>query len=286
MGDALVASVLSVGIGLWVWLYLRYGREPPVAPQPEYLEDPPYDWTPIQLARVWNSEGVEYKDFVATLLDMARRGVLSLMAEPVTVLAAEGIAGTTQEYEYSILRAAGSTGHLSEAERYLVEKVLCIKASGRWISYRDLLVEGARNWPELEARFGRWADLAEEEPLPMPLRDPLSARMSWRGMAIALSLMLVTYPLCSLKTAYAVLPFAAGAIMMMLSFTIERRNPNAALARAKWDAYRRHLLDHTTLANEPPHAVEVWGKQAVYAATLGVATKMVDAFEWSEKLYD
>ncbi|HPZ81493.1 MAG TPA: DUF2207 domain-containing protein, partial [Candidatus Atribacteria bacterium] len=80
-------SLLLVGGGvfyiiLFFYYYFRYGREPQVDYEREYEQEPPRDISPSLLGSILNQEGastqVMSRAFLATILDLARRGYLEV----------------------------------------------------------------------------------------------------------------------------------------------------------------------------------------------------------------
>lgn len=272
--------VMVVGAGIWLRLYLRYGLEPVAVSPPERLAEPPYDWTPVQLGLLWNQGGLGLRDMVASLIDLVRRGVLEMRAEPVSVLEAGGLAGVSEEYEYLVARAPGRAGEMTAAERYLVEEIVFRYAGGKEsASLTEAMVEGAREHRAACARVGQWRAMAEEEPTPFPFEDPVSRQMSARGTTLGAALLAGSFLLGAVFPSPMVLALVvvAGAITAG-SGVIRRRSAQGAEALARWQAFRRHLVDVSSLRDVPAHSAAIWERYLVYGVSLGVARRVVDGF--------
>jgi hypothetical protein len=272
--------VTIVGAGIWLRLYLRYGREPvPVSP-PERLAEPPYDWTPVQLGLLWNQGGLGLRDMVASLIDLVRRGVLELRAEPVSVLEAGGLVGVSEEYDCLVARAPGRADEMTAAERYLVDEIVFRYAGGQTsASLTEAMVEGALEHRAACARVARWRTMAEEEPTPFPFDDPVSRQMSARGTTLGAALLAGSFLLGVVFPSVMILALmiVAGA-MTAGSGVIRRRTPEAAEALARWQAFRRHLGEVSSLRDVPPHSAAIWERYLVYGVSLGVARRVIEGF--------
>jgi hypothetical protein len=276
--DYVIVLLTLTSVAAWLWLYLCYGREHRVSAVAGSLKDPPADWTPIQLSRLWTWDRGSVRDPIASILDLVRHDVLYLIPDPVTVLGVGGMSEVTPEFEYSIGRAACHRQNLSSAERYLIEEVIFRGSNADVVSLTDLVVEGARHHPEVFDRLDRWHSLAWDEPPAIPLEDPVSERMSGHGFTIGLMLMLLSFVLAVTGSAFVLLGIGAGGGLLAGSRHIRRRSPEAVQALEEWRAYSRYLGDDLSLADKPAHAVEVWGRHLVYAVTLDVATRAIRQF--------
>src|SRR5208337_1990116 len=70
--------VLGTGIGLWLALYLRFGREYPEPDVPEYLREPLAGWRPIEVGYLWRWGKLDLQDMIAMVMDLVRRGALRI----------------------------------------------------------------------------------------------------------------------------------------------------------------------------------------------------------------
>jgi hypothetical protein len=217
---------------MWVWLYLRYGQEHMPEPCPDTLANPPYDWTPAQVSFLCNWGELCPQDMIATTVDLACRGAINLDAEPVSVFKGGGLLGVDQEYRYFVSRNAAHRGELSPSERYLIEQVLMLTAASHArVPLTDLMIEGARNAGDACGRVEHWRTLAQQEPQPVPLDDPISLDKSWAGAAIGVALALLSYPLVILlRSPHSIGLVVVGGALALGSKAIRRRSQEARRA--------------------------------------------------------
>jgi uncharacterized membrane protein len=67
---------LFVILGLGGLVYFLYGREPKVAYDREYEQEPPSELSPAEVGALLTQGGVDEKEFTATLFDLIRRGAI------------------------------------------------------------------------------------------------------------------------------------------------------------------------------------------------------------------
>jgi hypothetical protein len=282
LASALIAILaMAVAAGTWLYLYLRYGREHVAAPVSGPVAEPPDEWSPVQLGLLWNYGQLQLSDMVASMLDLVRRGVLRLIAEPVSVLEVGGIAGVTQHYDFFIERVPGGDDRLTEAERYLMDEILFRYGSGEGpVSLFDTMVEGARNFQAACGRFDTWRRIAEREPTPFAFEDPLSLRMSRVCVTAGLATLAAGSAIALLWPSILVLPLLLlGTFMIPGSKTVHRRTRDAVAALARWQAFRRHLDEWSAVRDGPAHSVVLLEQYLVYGVSLGVARTVIRAFQ-------
>jgi hypothetical protein len=75
------------------------------------------------------------------------------------------------------------------------------------------------------------------------------------------------------------IPFIAWCLLVTLVEVLggERETPSGLVAAGRWLGLRRHLTDHSLLAEAPPTAVATWDRYLSWGAALGVAESAVHA---------
>ena len=130
LGFLSLAGLLLIGgpMLLYLWWY-RKGRDPPVGLVADYLPEPPSD-LPAGMVGTLIDESADMQDILATVLDLARRGVLEIeeTQEPGFL----GI-GTTSDFVYR--RKSGFAGTLRPYEDTLLDNMF---KSGKKVQLSDL----------------------------------------------------------------------------------------------------------------------------------------------------
>jgi len=183
-----VAAFLLVGFGifyllLFVVYYFRYGREPHLDYQREYEQEPPLDISPCFLGVILSQKrdnSLLSRAFLATILDLARRGFLTVREEERR--------GLLRKREYLVFRFTDRardretvSAELNRFEAEVLDLLFKISKDGEEVSTVDI-----ENWgKEMRAnrsnflRFlGSWGrGLREEfEKRYFKILDPLSEK--------------------------------------------------------------------------------------------------------------
>ncbi len=276
----LPSVAIVVGVCLWLALYLKYGRELHDEAVPEYLRDPPEDWTPNEVAFVWRWGELNAQDMTATLMDLVRRGALRLIVTSERREILGGLLGETTVQEYIIERVRDGEARLSDAERYLVNGILFHDITGDRVSLKAFQ-QNARAKPRAAYhRFKTWRGMAKREAKRFEVVDPTSKAMCAVGASVGFAMLVGSIILAAAMqsptfVASAILGFA----LLPGSFAILRRSREAARHLRRWQAFRRYLTDFSRLSEYPPPAVVLWEQYLVYAITLGVADEVIEQFK-------
>ncbi|MGE5594125.1 MAG: DUF2207 family protein [Betaproteobacteria bacterium] len=66
------------------------------------------------------------------------------------------------------------------------------------------------------------------------------------------------------------------AVGLIMSALIKRRSKRGQTEFAMWRAFRKFLLDFSSLHDAPVPSLRLWEHYLVYAVTLGVARQVID----------
>jgi Predicted membrane protein (DUF2207) len=260
---AFVALLLTLGIlaGGGVILFLTWytrGRDPDAGSVPARLDQPPSD-LPAPVAGTLVDGVADAQDAVATLVDLAQRGVLTMTdvdnprlmgsAHDVKVALREAVdLPGVRPYERTLLAALFGQSAAPGAEALMSE------VRGRFAASIPLLQQALHRAVADSGLF---------------VANPEQVRARYRGLGwVLVGLGLVGAVLGALALGWAVgiawLPGLALAIIglacVRLARGMPRRTPAGALEAARWRAFRAHLAEprSTEVASHPdwlPYAV-------------------------------
>jgi hypothetical protein len=250
------------GVGLLLLWYTR-GREPDPGRVAGAVEEPPSD-LPAPLAGTLVDGVADVQDAVAILVDLARRGVLSL------------------RYENGDVRV-GLHGWTEDPRLRSYERVLLVALFGRGVKEGEVLLSGVRPRfasavPVLADRL--YAAVAEaglfvDNPLVARRRY---ARLGWLGVGVGLALGALTAVLFGWLIPAVWLPGAVlavlGGVLVRMSRGLAPRTPVGALEAQRWRAFRDHLRQ------EPPASGLTDGHLA-YAVAFGIDREFLRRLEWA-----
>ena len=168
-----ITVLFTVGGVLFVLLrYLKHGRDPQTLVVPEYLSEPPSDERPGVVGLLLD-EKADMKDIMATLVDLARRGLLVIEQEKRGGLAGmftsteftfhrtEAPASDLRPYEHTLLKGLFPKGRdtttLTQLRTKFYTHVPIIKRE----LYDDLIRQGYfTRSPETTRRLWTWGGVA------------------------------------------------------------------------------------------------------------------------------
>ncbi len=267
--EAFSVLVLVIGcLSALAWHYVRgRNRVAPVAP---YLSEPPSDLAP-GLAGVLLDQRVEMPHVVATLIDLARRGVVDMRESGCAVHG-----GGSSEYLFRLLREP------PDLRRYEAEILSWFFPGGqreRWLS--SLWNKFYAALPEIERQMSAEAVQAGFFP-----NSPEEGFWSGLGAGIGMTALgLVGSILCALifeaYTDVACLPPLAlagvGVLMAVLSTTRPRWTPRGAEDASRWQAFRRYLQQIEQYADLAA-AKGIFDRYLPYAVAFGLDQAWIGKF--------
>jgi uncharacterized membrane protein len=269
----LVAYPLVV-IGLFLWLYLRYGREHPPTVPDEYYRELPGEYPPAELGVLWRFRRVRPEDFVATVMDLARRGHLKIQ---------EREAGLDDEYliePAGLSAATTSADDLLPYERHALQMLFGRK--GRPVRLTRFGGIGGEAKARLQRSFKKWAQQVAKTGERHGFFDERSRRLrvtvKTLGVLLAIGSFLAFFvvPFFSARAAIILLEgIPLGMLLSVLSFAIDRRSQKGADEYRRWRGFQRFLQDFSQMKDQPVPALAVWEHYLVYAIPLGVADRVL-----------
>jgi uncharacterized membrane protein len=277
---ALPAAFIIVGVSTWLVLYFRYGREHREANPPEYVREPPGDWTPNEVAFLWRWGQISAQDMTATLMDLVRRGALRLVVTTATRPVLGGLLGEKADEDFVVERLRDYEGELSQSEQYLISQILFHDVTGDSVSL-EAFQKSARSRPSAsQRRFKTWKKLAKVEAKRKTVIDPVSKKAAGAMAAVGAIILIASLACAALLESPTFVPSAlAGIALAGGGYAILRRTPEAARDLTQWQAFRRYLTDFSQLHQYPAPAVVLWEHYLVYAITLGVADRVIEQFQ-------
>jgi hypothetical protein len=245
-----IAILFGGGVAIFMLWYSR-GREPEIGSVPQMLADPPSQ-LPAPLAGTLVDGVADLQDAVATLVDLAQRGVLSLKHEGGDVRVS--------------LHAPSEADELRPYER-----VLLVALFGRGVAEGESMLSAARTRfaaavPVLEERL--YEAIAHEG---LFVSNPEKTRrryaaLGWGMLVGGVALAVIAAMLLGWAVPIVWLPGVAAAIigvaLVLVARAMPRRTPRGALEAARWQAFRRHLV-----ADEPDDVAEGY---LPYAVAFGI----------------
>lgn len=267
LGGGLLALV-GGGVGLYGFWYLR-GRDPHVGPVADFLPEPPDDLPPGAAGTLLD-EVAHQRDVVATLVDLARRGVVAM--ERTSANAGAEIHLTLRSTEAPLARF----------EQELVRALFgWTPAVGSSVRLWEVSARFAAAAPEIRRRL--YAELVDRGWF---AASPEETREAWRDRGLtAFLVLLLGGGLAGVLWADGVpwywFALAAAAALSLalylLAGALPRKSAVGAEAAARWRAFRRYLegIERYERVGE---AGEIFDRYLPFAVAFGLERSWVETF--------
>ncbi len=306
MKYALAAGIFLVLalIAVYIWFFLRFGKEYDTGYDHDYERDPPRDLPPCLLPAILTQSGVRDtemgKAFAAALIESARLGYIEIKEteKKILLFTSKGLEYTLTERGRDLL--AGSD-RPSEGQRPLIpfeedvlRTVFTQAGDGDSVTSHDIEA-WARKKSGAKTKFkafidGRKKELRSDfERKYFSIDDPESerARKIFIAASVACGLLVVVLFLAGLRSP-VLFVFAPFVVILgsLLSVPLARRTREAALEYEKWMAFKRFMGDFSAMKDAGPSLLPLWEHYLVYAVALGVADKLIDNLKLVAREYN
>jgi uncharacterized membrane protein len=264
-------TLIGAPLAVYLLWYTR-GRDPHVGLVADYLPEPPDD-APPGIAGTLVDEKADLQDVVATMIDLARRGYLTITEE-----AEKGFGGLTFKQDFVFERTDKEWSDLRDYEVTLLRKLLGRKSSKRMSDLKN------KFYTALPAiREGLYDSVVEEGYF---RSSPDKTRRNYMILgfvlgAIALTLAIVTTALF-VEWVDAIWCPAVGILvgtvaLVVVGQAMPAKTPKGAEATARWRAFRSYLKEierYTDLET----ATELFERYLPYAIAFNLERRWVKKF--------
>ncbi|MCK4409815.1 MAG: DUF2207 domain-containing protein, partial [Candidatus Eisenbacteria sp.] len=285
---ARVAAIVAIALGLaallvWTVLFVRFGREHDVTFDGDYFRELPSERQPALVGYLMSSGMVGSGDMVGTIMDLARRGYLTIEEVKHEERGFLEKLGGTPEYDY-ILKMAPNKEllELASYERDLLRFIFSRECAGGTdtISLHEFKKEAQKHATEFHRWFESWKKRVKALAKERGDFEKKGTSMMIVSMIVGGVVMAAGVALAALfQSPFAVIGMVAGGATIPLAALIKRRFPEAALEFKHWKALKRYLQHFSELQEAPPASLTLWEHFLVYAVALGVADKVLKALE-------
>jgi uncharacterized membrane protein len=262
--------LIGGGLGLYGLWYSR-GRDKPTGVVAEYYPNPPTDDAP-GVAGVLLDERADMQDIVATIVDLARRGILRMVekSEP-------GFMGIGTKRDFTFERVGNETG-LRDYEETIIRKMFGGRNS---IDLDDLKEKFYKYLPEIKKEMYQEVVRAGYYK-----SSPQDARTRYSVLGVAGLVILGCIGFALFGALVDISPIAfcpliafglIGIGLIIMAQFMPRRTDAGATAKAKWEAFKRYLANIEKYANVA-EAKDQFDKYLPYAIAFGLEHSWVNKF--------
>ena len=267
----------------WLFGYLRWGREPKVAYDREYEQEPPSELPPALVGALRTQGVVGTPEFTATLFDLIRRGIISARSVQVE---RKTWMGLRTEMVSDLELTLGAEGAVDPAEEPVVAVMQRVLADGpaAITELRHRIREDVR------ANASSYQEFRRETPQLLVERGLLTRTRRGVPVTIAIGAAIVAGGLIwlvansdggfsSILVPAAIVVLIVNALLFFLMYAFRRawvkRTPEGMLETERWEAFRRYLSDFSRLEEAPSLSLALWERYLVYAIAFGIADEVL-----------
>lgn len=286
---AVLASLIAV-----IYMWFKSARKFPTVFDGDYYRELPADYSPAELAVLWHYGDPQTKDLTATILDLARRNVLSIQEEEFEK---RGLFGSKEITTYRIIlkrpdllgrAAAAEDSQITEAtelrphEKKLLDLLFNTISPGEDYLYMyDIETWAKEHGLKFHDFWSDWKTILKERADALGFFD--DAASSYKAIGAISGVLLLV--LAGFLLSKGINPFLAGGlgiaglILLFIPLSFKRRSPGGQEDYVKWQAFRRFLLDFSNIQEYEIPSLVIWEHYLVYATTLGVAKEVMKQLE-------
>ncbi len=266
---ALGALFLFGGPALLYLFWYQFGRDKPVEKVADYLPEPPDDLPP-GLAGVLLDERVDMQDILATIVDLARRGVISITEEK------KGKLRTATDFTY---RWEQKDAPVRPYEKLLLESMFGRKKK---VKLSQLKNKFYKKLPKIKkAMYEEITQAGYFAHNPESVRN----RYGCLGAALLFIALLVGVVITTIfgdLTPAAILPgFGLGVTafgFLILSRFMPRKTDKGAEEAARWRAFKTYLQNIDKYSDLEQQKL-IWDRWLPYAIAFGIDRSYIRKFE-------
>ena len=258
-------------LGVYLLWYTR-GRDPQVGLVADYLSEPPDDAPPGVVGTLVD-EKADLQDIIATLIDLARRGYLTMTEE-----GEKGFGGLTFKRDFCFERTDKSWSDLRQYERVLLDKLFGESSSQHMSELKNKFYTAL---PKI--RKGLY-DAVVDEGYIRSRPDQTRQRYTMLGILLAMLTAGVTIFAVSLWIEWVdalwcpgVGLFLGAVVLVVTGQAMPVKTKKGAEAAARWRAFRRYLKEierYTDLET----ATELFERYLPFAIAFNLERRWVQKF--------
>ena len=267
LANVVTPIVILLGIAVYVFLYLRYGREPKAPDLGEYYRDLPDD-PPAVVDTLVHWGHVRPLAFGATVIDLAQRGWLNITEEKIE----RAILPDKKDYRFH-KEPSPPQEQLADFEERVMKRLF---HDGDEITQSELTTWAAAHTSTAQKWWQGFRNAVDDA------YDRKKYQQSQRGLVFLANL--ATATIVAVVGAWAMIVHAwwvGGAAiawaLIQASFTLalRQRTKLGAERAAQWEGVEHFLRDFSELEDAPSGHLVLWERYLVYAVALGVSEELV-----------
>ncbi len=269
---ALFAVAIFYLLNVYIWH--NYAKPHPGYGE-KYCRELPANYAPAELGVLFG-RFVDGKTFIATILDLARRGYLTI-EEKVGVHGKRGKEKATYEFVRTQGDAAEATGLAAHEQRLLA--FLFDKSGEGRITLAEIEESARKQKKEFRTFWKEWSEEIKEAGKQRGFFER-NKRAGLFFIPTILIFLVSILPFSQAMVFTGAACIAMGVLTLVLTaVALDRRSPGGNMEYTKWRAFRRYLKDFSRLDISRIGSLGIWEEYVPYAFILGVADRVIKQLE-------
>ncbi len=268
------ALILLAGLMAAFLFWRKYGREYRADFDGDYYRDLPGDYSPAELGILWRFGKTTPADLTATILDLARKGYVTLEEDRREI---RGIFRSKTDIQYLIKKKREDKGSLLPHEEQVMAFLFRQAASSSdEVSFQEIEQYAKRNQRSFLSFWSGWLGELKARGFVLEFFDPLTKQ--GKAVEIVSGVALAGLSVPAFMAALYIIFFAlllSGLLLVLAGAFLRRRSQKGVNDFARWRAFRRFLLHFSEMERSSIPSLAIWEHYLVYAATLGVAREVL-----------
>ena len=281
-----IANIINVFTGIMVAFiiaiaivaYFKFDKEYKALFNEEYLREPPSDIKPADLGFLMRFGKTNDEDITATILDLVHEKVLDLKDKGYEI--------TSKNPDFDIVLKDGvNLSELEEHERILIEFFINTIGDGKMVNTKQIDKFGKKESEanKLIAMSNRFTNAVKKEYKPKNYFENTKDKIKGKfGLvfAIAIISIIIIFGVSFFRaidtTLNCFIIGAFGVAFFLYLSLIKKRTPKGNEDYARWNAFKRFLLNFGNFKDYPMPGIVIWEKYLIYATTLGISDKVME----------
>lgn len=296
----MVFPILISLYATWYYITKRKQLNPNPVKLPKHIYELPEDITPALMATAYYRSTPTTDDFSATIMDLARKGYLTLEELPKEKRGLLGFGGNKSTVLVKRKPNAASVDELLYHEKRALDYILPDGLDE--ITLEELESKTKKSTAFQKKQYSKWSQFVQDARIQGPLisEQPSSTRLNSRVLAIfsfvapTLVIALMLYLIFAVEVlewavlsqmetllliylGLAVVSLVWGIVLLVLTTSRPIRSAREDEQRQMWDGFKNMLDDIGNFNMREIASLPLWEAYLVYAISLGVADKVTEA---------
>ncbi len=281
VGGSALAALASIVTAFM--FQFRHGREFKPQFEGDYYRELPGDYTPAELGALWNFGSVGATEITATIMDLARRGYLTIEVTSRQDKVLGGLLGSRTSTEYRLKMA-------DRTESVPQEDVLMPHEKAVWNFLFIDVANGADSLDFDQIRAFSKSSPQRAQGFLAGFRGNVTSSRTVHGffdhrteryrtieLVIGILLFFAGMAITMIfQNPFGMFITLGGAALFIGGLMLRRRSQTGSTHLAMWKAFRKFLQHFSSLDRAEVPSLVIWEHYLVYAITLGVAKEVIE----------